>query len=83
MFGLLNLVSGPVTFPEVSEAEQAAVSYINEYLGGIGGHPIKIVTCATDGQPSTSARCANQMLNEQPVAILGGADTGAPGAFPV
>jgi branched-chain amino acid transport system substrate-binding protein len=83
VFGLLNLLSGPVTFPEVSEAEQAAAAYANQYLGGIGGHPIKIVTCATDGQPATSARCANQLLNDHPVAILGGADTGAPGAFPV
>jgi len=80
VFGLLNLLSGPVTFPEVSEAEQAAAAYANQYLGGIGGHPIKIVTCATDGQPATSARCANQLLNDHPVAILGGADTGAPGA---
>ncbi|MGH3122707.1 MAG: hypothetical protein ACRDND_17000, partial [Streptosporangiaceae bacterium] len=63
VFGLLNLLSGPVTFPEVSEAEQAAASYANQYLGGIGGHPIKIVSCATDGQPATSARCANQLLN--------------------
>ncbi len=83
VFGLLNLLSGPVTFPEVSEAEQAAAAYANQYLGGIGGHPIKIVSCATDGQPATSARCANQLLNDHPVAILGGADTGAPGAIPV
>ena len=83
VFGLLNLLSGPVTFPEVSEAEQAAAAYANQYLDGIGGHPIKIVTCATDGQPATSARCANQLLNDHPVAILGGADTGAPGAIPV
>src|SRR5947199_240886 len=41
------------------------------------------LTCAltADGQPSTSARCANQILDTKPVAILGGADIGAPGAF--
>jgi branched-chain amino acid transport system substrate-binding protein len=83
VFGVLNLQSGPVTFPEVVQAEQAAVSYVNAYKGGIGGRPIKLVTCATDGQPSTSQRCANQIADQKPVAILGGADTGAPGAFPV
>ena len=83
VFGVLNLESGPVTFPEVVLAEQAAVKYLNEYRGGIGGHPIKLVSCATDGQPSTSARCANQIADQKPVAILGGADTGAPGAIPV
>lgn len=83
VFGLLNLLSGPVTFPEISEAEQAAASYVNEYLDGIGGHPIKIDVCATDGQPATSERCANQLLNSHPVAILGGGDTGSAGAIPV
>jgi branched-chain amino acid transport system substrate-binding protein len=56
---------------------------VNEYKGGIGGHPIKLVSCVTDGQPSTSQRCANQLAGDKPVAILGGADTGAPGAIPV
>jgi branched-chain amino acid transport system substrate-binding protein len=83
VFGLLNIESGPVTFPEVREAEEAAVKYVNAYKGGIGGHPIKIVSCVTDGQPSTSQRCANQLADQNPVAILGGADTGAPGAIPV
>jgi branched-chain amino acid transport system substrate-binding protein len=83
VFGLLNIESGPVTFPEVRLAEEAAVKYVNAYKGGIGGHPIKIVSCVTDGQPSTSARCANQIADQHPVAILGGADTGAPGAIPV
>ena len=83
VFGVLNLQSGPVTFPEVLTAEQAAVSYVNAYKGGIGGHPIKLVSCATDGSPATSAQCANQILDQHPVAILGGADTGAPGAIPV
>lgn len=83
VFGVLNLESGPVTFPEVVQAEKAAVDYVNAYKGGIGGHPIKLVSCVTDGQPSTSQRCANQIADQKPVAILGGADTGAPGAIPV
>lgn len=83
VFGVLNLQSGPVTFPEVLQAEQAAVSYVNEYKGGIGGHPIKLVSCVTDGQPSTSQSCANQLLDQHPVAILGAADTGASGSVPV
>lgn len=83
VFGALNLESGPVTFPQVVQAEQAAVKYVNEYLGGIGGRPMKLLTCGTDGSPSTSQRCANQILDKKPVAILGAADTGVPGAIPV
>jgi branched-chain amino acid transport system substrate-binding protein len=81
--GLLNLESGPVTFPEYRQAAEAAVKYINDYKGGIGGHVVKIVSCATDGQPSTSGRCAGQISDKKPTLILGGADTGAPGAFAV
>jgi branched-chain amino acid transport system substrate-binding protein len=83
VFGVLNLEAGAVTFPEVFQAEQAAVDYVNAYRGGIGGRPIKLVKCATDGQPSTSQRCANQVVDSKPVAILGAADTGSPGAIPV
>lgn len=83
VFGVLNLETGPVTFPETVQAEQAAVDYVNEYLGGIGGRPIKLATCATDGQPATSAKCANQLLDENPVAIIGATDTGSPGAIEV
>lgn len=81
--GLLNLESGPVTFPEYRQAAEVAVKYINDYKGGIGGRPVKLASCATDGQPATSGRCANQIADKNPTAILGGADTGAPGAFPV
>lgn len=83
VLGVLNLESGPVTFPETFLAEQAAVDYVNEYRGGIGGHPIKLVKCATDGQPATSQQCANQVLDSKPLAILGAADTGSPGAIPI
>jgi branched-chain amino acid transport system substrate-binding protein len=81
--GLLNLESGPVTFPEYRQAAEAAVKYINDYKGGIGGRPVQLETCATDGQPSTSGRCAGQIADKKPAFILGGADTGAPGAYPV
>lgn len=83
VFGTLDVASGPVTFPEVLAAEKAAVEYVNAYLGGIGGHPIKLVSCETDGTPATSQRCANQILDQKPVAIIGGADVGSPGAIPI
>jgi branched-chain amino acid transport system substrate-binding protein len=83
VLGLINLEAGPVTFPEYRQAAEAAVKYINDYKGGIGGRPVQLASCASDGQPATSARCANQIADKNPTAILGGADTGAPGAFPV
>ncbi len=81
--GLLNLELGPVTFPGYRQGVEAAISYINQYKGGIGGHPLKLVHCSTDGQPATSQRCANQILDSKPAFIIGGADPGAPGSVPV
>ena len=81
--GMMNLESGPVAFPEYAAAAKAAVSYINDYKGGIGGHPIDLQVCATDGQPATSARCAGQLVDKKPAFFMGGADIGGPGSFPV
>lgn len=81
--GMLNIENGPVTFPQYKEASEAAIEYINNYKGGIHGRPVELVECATDGQPSTSTRCANQIVEKNPLFILGGVDTGASGAFPV
>jgi branched-chain amino acid transport system substrate-binding protein len=83
VFGMLNLENGPVTFPQSREGAEAAIEYVNNYKGGIQGHPIELAECATDGQPATSTRCANQIVEKNPLLILGGADTGAAGAFPV
>jgi branched-chain amino acid transport system substrate-binding protein len=81
--GLLNLENGPVTFPGYRAAVEATISYVNDYLGGVGGHPLALVHCETDGQPATSQRCANQILDKHPAFIIGGADSGASGAYPV
>ncbi len=81
--GVLGLEIGPVTFPNYRQAVDATIQYINDYKGGVGGHPLKLVHCETDGQPSTSQRCANQILDSKPTFIVGGADTGSSGAYPV
>jgi branched-chain amino acid transport system substrate-binding protein len=81
--GLINDETGAVTFPEYRQAAEDAVKYINAYKGGIGGHPVKLATCASDATPPTSARCAAQIAGKKPAFIIGGADVGAPGAFTV
>src|SRR4051794_19811138 len=68
--GLLNLESGPVTFPEYSQAAKAAVSYINDYKGGIAGHPGHPHACAAHAQPPTPGRCAGPILGQKPAVIL-------------
>ncbi len=83
VFGMINDETGAVTFPEARQGAIAAENYINNYLGGINGHPIQIDNCVGDGTPATAARCANELVAKHPIAILGAADVGAPASIPI
>ena len=83
VFGMINDETGAVTFPEARQGSIAAADYVNNYLGGINGHPIKIDSCIGDGTPATAARCANQLAAAHPLAILGAADVGGPASIPI
>src|SRR5271154_2620847 len=75
VFGAINIeTQASANFPEVREAANAAVEYVNAYRNGLNGHPIKIKWCITDGTPSVSSNCAKQLISDHPVAILGAAD---------
>ncbi len=78
VFGLINDETGPVTFPEARQGEISAANYVNTYMDGINGHPIKLVDCIGDGTAPTSARCASELVAKHPLAILGAADSGTP-----
>ena len=83
VFGMINDETGAVTFPEARQGAIAAVDYVNNYLDGINGHPIVIDECTGDGTPATAARCANQLVADHPMAILGAADVGGPASIPI
>lgn len=82
--GFINQESSVVgSFPEVRADAEAAVRYINRELDGIGGRPLRLETCATDGTPESSQACANQLRLKKPVAVVGGVDLGAAASVPV
>ena len=83
VFGMINDETGAVTFPEARQGAIAAANYVNNYLGGINGHPIVIDNCTGDGTPATATACANQLVAKHPMAILGAADVGAPASIPI
>jgi branched-chain amino acid transport system substrate-binding protein len=83
-FGMINVeTNAGADFPEVRESEQAAIDYVNQYRGGLDGHPIQLIPCITDGQPSTSASCATKLISDHPVADIGGADIGQAASLPI
>ena len=82
--GFINQEGSVVgSFPEVRADAEAAVRYINRELDGIGGRPLRLETCATDGTPESSQACANQLRLKRPVAVVGGVDLGAAASIPV
>jgi branched-chain amino acid transport system substrate-binding protein len=60
--GFVNQQGGVPAYPENEAAADAVVSLVNEKLGGIGGHPLKLEKCFVlseeDGQ-----KCGSQMAN--------------------
>ena len=69
--------------PELRVGNEVAEAYINEQLGGIGGRPLEVVRCATDGSPEKSIDCANQLIEAGVVGVMEGTDLGADAILPV
>ncbi len=56
-------------------AAQATVEWVNEYLGGVGGHPVELQVCNNDLDPSKAIDCANELISAGAVAVVTGADS--------
>lgn len=66
--GFVDQDGGAPAWPEYGGAADAAVKFINQYLGGIAGHQIQLVKCTIqteeDGQ-----KCAAQFLADPDIHI--------------
>ncbi|NED64991.1 ABC transporter substrate-binding protein, partial [Streptomyces sp. SID10244] len=60
------------TFTQEQKAAEAAVSYVNDYLGGVSGHPIQLEVCNDQLQVSLARECANKAVASDAVAVLSG-----------
>ncbi len=82
--GMLNIenVDG-FSFPELRGAAEAAATFVNNELGGVGGRPIEIVPCITSLSPEQSQTCAQELVQEGVVALVGGIDVMSQGSVPV
>jgi branched-chain amino acid transport system substrate-binding protein len=50
-------------------AAQATAEYWNTHRGGIGGRPVEVVTCETGADPAGATDCANQLVEQDVVAV--------------
>jgi branched-chain amino acid transport system substrate-binding protein len=58
------------------ETARAAVSYVNDYLGGINGRPIELDVCETTVDPARATDCANKLIGDKVAAVLGAVPNG-------
>jgi branched-chain amino acid transport system substrate-binding protein len=68
--GFLNDQGGALGFPAATAGAQAAVKYINHSLGGIDGHPVKLVTCFVASAEEQGQACAEQMVNNKKIKLV-------------
>lgn len=84
LVGMINQEDTPLgSFPELRLGAQAAVEFINQELGGVGGRPIELVACITSFSVERSQSCAQTLVQRGVVAVLGGIDITSNGSIPV
>ncbi len=75
VIGTINQDTGAAgAFPELTVADKVAVDFINTELNGVDGHPIELLTCNTNFNADLSQSCAQQMVSDEVVAVVGGID---------
>ncbi len=68
--GFVNDDGGVPSFPEGGVAAAAAVQFLNNNLGGIGGAPVKLVSCAIAGNEEQGQTCAQQFLSNKSINVI-------------
>jgi branched-chain amino acid transport system substrate-binding protein len=63
-------VSAAIDNSEDLAAAQATAKWVNEYQGGVAGHPLELIPCATNEDPAIAAACGTQMVEAGVPAVL-------------
>ena len=73
--GMVNQENTPAgSYPELSQAVQAAVEYVNTQLGGLDGRPIELEVCNTEFSAEGSTACGQRFVESAAPVVLGGID---------
>lgn len=75
--------SSTIDFSALQQTAAAAVTYVNEHLGGVAGHPISLDICTTQQNPATATECANQMVKDGVPVVLNDLTGVGPSIVPV
>jgi len=69
--GTINTQGGQVLVgPNWTKGVQLAAQYVNTYLGGVQGHPIKLVTCNTTSAEEEGTKCGQKFANDKRISVI-------------
>ncbi|GAA3076965.1 ABC transporter substrate-binding protein [Streptosporangium carneum] len=68
--GFITQHGGIPSFPESQVAAEAAVKFVNDKLGGIGGRPLALVPCVVVSAQEEALNCAQKMANDERVKVV-------------
>ncbi len=69
--GFVNQQGGPTAVGLLATAgAQMAVNYANAELGGVGGHPIQLVTCFIASAEEEGTTCAQKFLANKKINVI-------------
>jgi branched-chain amino acid transport system substrate-binding protein len=73
--GMINQENTPGgSFPELSQAVQAGIAFVNEEMGGIDGRPLRLDVCNTKFSAEGSTACGQHFVQAGVPVVLGGID---------
>jgi len=78
--GWVNQQGGQVVIGGLATAGAAlAVDYVNQYLGGVKGHPVQLVPCFIKSNEEEGTTCGQQFVNDKRISVVdeGAVATGA------
>ena len=82
--GWVNQQGGQVVIGGLATAgAELAVKYVNDQLGGIGGHPVALVECFIKSNEEEGTTCGQKLVNNKRIAVIatGAVATGAQSFF--
>jgi branched-chain amino acid transport system substrate-binding protein len=69
--GFLNQQGGSSAIgPLATNGAQTAVTYINDQLGGVDGHPLKLVTCFIANTDAEGTTCGQQFAADKSIDVI-------------
>lgn len=81
--GALSWTEGSGSTDEPTQGLKAAEWYVNNVLGGVGGHQLKIDICENDLTPESGVRCANHFVSAKTPTVVDSYDTAIASAAPI